>query len=67
MRVVYIVELSVETDLVVSEDQLGFTPILSQGIERSTEVTYLVGFIVRVVNKSNLEFREGSWKLQLCI
>ena len=53
-------QLSVETGVVVSYDQLVFTPILSQVIESFAEVVYLVDFIVWVVDKSNLEFLFGG-------
>ena len=64
LRVIYIVELWVEIGIVFSDDQMVFTPIVSQVIERFAEVAYLVGFIVRFVDKSNTEVLvRGRFKL----
>ena len=51
LRVVYIVELSIKTSVVVSYDHLVFTPIFSQMIKSFADVAYLVAFIVWVVEK----------------
>ena len=41
-----------------------FTPVVSQVIESFVKVAYLVSFIIRVVDKSNLNFLvEGRFKL----
>ena len=63
LRVVYIVKLWVEASILVSNDQLVFTHVACQVIESFAEVAYLIRFIVRIVDKSNLEFFErGRFK-----
>ena len=60
LGIVYIVKFSVEAGIIISYDHLVFTPILSQMIESFTEVAYLVSFIIRVLDKSNLKFLVGG-------
>ena len=42
LNVVYVVKLRVETSIIVSDDQLVFTPIAGQMIKSIAEVDYLV-------------------------
>ena len=59
LEVVCIVKLSVEASIIVSNNHLAITSILSQMIESFAEVAHLVAFIIMVADKGNLLFLVG--------